>query len=196
MSRGNGRKPPGQRVFVALDPPAEVRSEAEAWARHIGRFTQGLRVVPARNSHITLAFLGELDGIEAEETIAVTAQSVVPVSGLSLGAPAWLPKRRPRTLVLDVHDDRRELGRLQTDLARGLKDRLGWSEGRPYRPHLTCARTSRGFDPSGVSLPVSPSVAFAASSISVYSSHLGPDGAEYEAIASFPARGELPDRST
>ncbi len=62
----NGNRQSGLRVFLALDPPIEVRAEAEAWARHIARSAQGLRVVPARNSHITLAFLGQCEGPEIE----------------------------------------------------------------------------------------------------------------------------------
>ncbi|MCB0857505.1 MAG: RNA 2',3'-cyclic phosphodiesterase [Solirubrobacterales bacterium] len=173
-----------------------MRAEAEAWARHIARFTQGLRVVPARNSHITLAFLGELDEFETEEVISAAESSISPVRGLALGAPAWLPKRRPRSLVLDIHDDRGELLSLQSRLARELKAMLGWSEGRPYRPHLTCARTGRGFDPAGSSLPVSPSITFSAASVSVYLSRLQPEGAEYEALASFPAEGGSRESAT
>ncbi|MCB0870029.1 MAG: RNA 2',3'-cyclic phosphodiesterase [Solirubrobacterales bacterium] len=179
------RQKQGQRVFVALDPPAEVCSEAEAWARHIARSTENLRVVPARNSHITLAFLGERDEFEIEEIIGVIAETTGPVSGLSLGAPAWLPKRRPRNLVIDIHDDRDELTALQARLARGLHESIGWKQDRPYRPHLTCARTGRGFDPVGLRLPVSPSIAFEAVSVTLYSSHLRPEGAEYEVLERF-----------
>ena len=184
--KGGGRHR-GQRVFVALDPPAEVRTEAEAWARHLARSREGLRVVPARNTHITLAFLGERDEFEIEEIIAAVDESQGPAGGLSLGAPAWLPKRRPRSLVLDIHDDRHELAELQAGLARRLRELLGWKEGRPYRAHLTCARTGRGFDPDGLLLPVSPSIAFEGVSVTLYASHLSPEGAEYEALASFPA---------
>ncbi len=170
------------RVFVALDPPAEVRSEAEAWARHLARSTQGLRVVPARNSHITLAFLGERDDLEIDEIATAVAETEGTVTGLSLGAPVWLPRRRPRSLALDIHDDRGELAGLQSRLARALRDSLDWKESRPYRAHLTCGRTGRGFDPGGLRLPVSPSIAFAGESVTLYSSHLSPEGAEYEAI--------------
>lgn len=151
--------------------------------------------MPARNSHITLAFLGELGEFETEEVISATAATIAPVTGLALGAPAWLPRRRPRNLVLDIHDDRDELVSLQSDLALELKAVLGWSEDRPYRPHLTCGRTGRGFVPSGSSLPVSPSITFTAESISVYCSRLQPEGAEYEPLARFPAEagsGESP----
>ncbi|HMU26992.1 MAG TPA: RNA 2',3'-cyclic phosphodiesterase [Solirubrobacterales bacterium] len=179
---GSSRQNRKRRVFVALDPPVELRSEAEAWARHIARSAKGLRVVPARNSHITLAFLGERDEFEIEEVAGALLETAVPATGLALGAPAWLPKRRPRSLVLDIHDDRGELKELQAGMAGALKSALGWKEDRPYRPHLTCARTGRGFDPSHLRVPVSPSIAFSGQSVTLYASHLGPEGAEYEVI--------------
>ena len=170
---------------MALDPPVEVCSETEAWARHIARSSQGLRVVPARNSHITLAFLGERDEFEIEEIAGAAGEAAGPVTGLSLGAPAWLPRKRPRNLVIDIHDDRNELVELQAGLARELRRLVGFHEERPYRPHLTCARTGRGFDAAGVSLPVSPSIAFEGVSVTLYSSILRPEGAEYEVIERF-----------
>jgi 2'-5' RNA ligase len=185
-----GGRQPGTRVFVALDPPAEVRAEAEAWARHLARSTQGLRVVPARNSHITLAFLGQRDEYEIDQIVNAIAETEGPVGGLSLGAPVWLPRRRPRSLALDIHDDRGELKALQARLARALGQSLGWKESRPYRAHLTCGRTGRGFDPSGLRLPVSPSIAFGSEAITLYASHLSPEGAEYEAIERFETGAE------
>jgi 2'-5' RNA ligase len=182
-----GGRQPGARVFVALDPPAEVRAEAEAWARHLARSTQGLRVVPARNSHITLAFLGQRDEYEVDQIVSAVAETEGPVAGLSLGAPVWLPRRRPRSLALDIHDDRGELRELQARLARALGRSLGWKESRPYRAHLTCGRTGRGFDPSGLRLPVSPSIAFESEAVTLYASHLSPEGAEYEVIERFEA---------
>jgi 2'-5' RNA ligase len=175
------------RLFVALDPPVEVCAEAEAWARHLARSTQGLRVVPARNSHVTLAFLGECDGSEIEPIIEAVAATERPVPGLSLGAPVWLPKRRPRALALEIHDDAGTLREMQAALARELNSSLGWKEGRPYRPHLTCGRTGRSFDGAGARLPVSPSFDFDSESVTLYSSILSPEGAEYEAIERFPA---------
>jgi len=183
--KGNGRRTRELRVFIALDPPAEVCAEAEAWARQIGKSTQGLRVVPARNSHVTLAFLGQRDEFEIEQIVAAMSESFRPVSGLSLGAPAWLPRRKPRNLVLDIHDDREELVGMQAALARELRSALGWKEERPYRPHLTCARTGRGFDPSRLLLPVSPSISFEGEAMTLYSSILSPEGAEYEVLERF-----------
>ncbi|HMT05614.1 MAG: RNA 2',3'-cyclic phosphodiesterase [Solirubrobacterales bacterium] len=183
---GRSRAKQGQRVFVALDPPISLRAEVEAWARHVARSTTGLRVVPARNLHVTLAFLGDRSGSEIDLITEAVRECATDTGGLSLGAPLWLPRRRPRSLTLEIHDDRGELSDQQATLARRLREELGWDEGRPYRPHLTAARTSRSFEAGGLRLPVSPSFGFEAESVSLYRSHLGPDGAEYEALVKVP----------
>ena len=97
------------RTFIALDPPEMVRSEVAAWAREFGGGVKGLRPVPARNSHITLAFLGEQTPAGIDLVAQVLVECAGPVNGLSLGAPVWLPKRRPRSLALEIHATRAEL---------------------------------------------------------------------------------------
>lgn len=180
MTPPKGR--PQQRLFIAVDPPARVRDEVSAWARYLCRFTEGLRPVPAVNTHITLAFLGDRDPAEIPILTELLIETAAPVSGLALGAPIWLPKRRPRTLSLEIHDDRDELATVRSGMAKALADLIGWTARRPFRAHLTAARTGRGFDPAGRHLPVSPSLTFEAAAITLYASILRPEGARYEAL--------------
>ncbi len=170
------------RTFIALDPPELVRSEVAAWAREFGGGVRGLRPVPARNSHITLAFLGELDPAGIELAAGALEQTAGLVGGLSLGAPVWLPRRRPRSLALEIHDNRSELADLQSSIAGRLDEAIDWREARPFRAHLTAARLGRGFVREDLVLPVSPALDFEADSITLYASRLLPEGAEYEVI--------------
>ena len=170
------------RTFIALDPPEMVRSEVAAWAREFGGGVKGLRPVPARNSHITLAFLGEQTPAGIDLVAQVLGECAGPVNGLSLGAPVWLPKRRPRSLALEIHDTRGELAEVQSSIARRLGDAIGWKAARPFRAHLTAARLGRGFIREDLVLPVSPALDFEADSITFYASRLLPEGAEYEPL--------------
>ena len=173
------------RTFIALDPPELVRSEVAAWARGLGGGVKGLRPVPARNSHITMAFLGELTPAETDLAAGVLDECAGPVGGLSLGAPVWLPRRRPRSLALEIHDTRGELAGTQSAIAHRLDEAIGWRAARPFRAHLTAARLGRGFVREDLVLPVSPALDFEADSITLYASRLLPEGAEYEAIERF-----------
>ncbi|MDQ2622507.1 MAG: RNA 2',3'-cyclic phosphodiesterase [Actinomycetota bacterium] len=182
------RKEQGRsRLFVAADPPPGIQAEVSEWARHLVRFTPGLRAVPARNIHITLAFIGDRDRTEISGIADAVADATDPASGLpvptlSLGAPVWLPPRRPRALALDIHDDRGDLAALQAAVASSLDRSVGWRAGRPFRAHLTAARTGRGFETTGIRLPVSPALLFEPESVTLYESTLHPDGARYEPL--------------
>ncbi len=175
------------RLFVAADPPAEVRADVSEWARHLVRFTPGLRAVPASNIHITLAFIGDRDATDIPAIATAVADATepdagLPVPALSLGAPIWLPRRRPRALALEIHDDRGDLAALQAGVAAALGRAIGWHAGRPFRAHLTAARTGRGFEAGGLRLPVSPALEFEPEAVTLYRSELLPEGARYEPL--------------
>lgn len=183
-----GRRTRGDlRLFVAVDPPERVRNEAAAWGRHVARSTAGLRPVPAENCHVTLAFIGgrpevDLGTIRHAVHEAAAPNPAFALPRISLGAPIWLPPRRPRALALEIHDDRGDLAALQRELAAALGRSIGWRSRRQFRPHLTAARTGRGFDPDRLRLPRSPDLEFEPESVTLYSSILLPEGASYEPL--------------
>jgi 2'-5' RNA ligase len=178
----NRSKKPGLRLFVAIDPPEAVACEVAAWGRSAAGGDRRMRPVPARYCHITMAFLGESGESEVPligEAIDVSAEAV---EGLSLGAPAWLPRRRPRALALDVHDRTGELAACRKRLADALGQTVGWRAERRFRPHLTAVRCGRGVEPAEYALPVSPRMEFAGRSLTLYRSSLLPEGARYEPL--------------
>ncbi len=147
------------RLFVAIDPPADVREGLLAWAR------------------------------------AATAR--LPMQGcatrvgeLSLGAPLWLPPRRPRALAVEIHDDRDGgLARLHGALRGALADATGWQpERRRFKAHITVARMRgrsairRSAQAEEAALPATPPLNFTPEAIVLYRSWLSPAGASYQAL--------------
>ena len=63
---------------------------------------------------------------------------------LQLGAPVWLPHRRPWVLAVRLQDSSGALAELQRVLATEL-ERGGWyeREARPFLPHVTMGRFRR-----------------------------------------------------
>jgi 2'-5' RNA ligase len=112
--------------------------------------------------------------------------SAEPTGELSLGAPLWLPGRRPRALAVELHDDARgSLGLLRDAVSRSLQDVCGFEpERRRFRPHVTVARTRSGDAPRERALPATPQLAFTPVALALYRSWLGPTEASYEALAS------------
>src|SRR4051794_22267048 len=159
MTRGAGAT---ARLFLAVDPPEEVCRELAGWARAVaselpstgggppapargrGRGRPGagaapraeLRALPAEGLHITLCFLGSRPVGEIEELAAVPDACPGYVRELSVGAPLWLPPRRPRALAVEIHDGEGELERLQHDLTALVRRVVDWEpQRRRFRAH-------------------------------------------------------------
>jgi 2'-5' RNA ligase len=178
------------RLFVAVDPPASVCDELVEWARGIavsaragGSARRSLRLLEAESLHLTLCFLGSRPVAEIEALSDALAACAEHACELSLGAPLWLPPRRPHALVVEVHDRDGGLSRLQARLSESLASVSGWRpERRRFRPHITLAR-GRG-PRRELALAATPRLEFVPEAIVLYRSWLEPDGANYEALAS------------
>jgi 2'-5' RNA ligase len=184
------------RLFLAIDPPVHVREALAAWARGAvgpgrGRrsgASRPLRLLAPDLLHLTLCFLGERPLAEIEQVAAVLGECAQEVGALSVGAPLWLPPRRPRVLAVEVHDPTEDLAHLQGAVSKALSAGIGWEpEGRRpqrFRPHITLARMREDAAPRERSLPPTPALAFTPQEIVLYRSWLDPEGASYEALAS------------
>jgi RNA 2',3'-cyclic 3'-phosphodiesterase len=208
---------PSARLFVAVDPPEQVTLELAAWARLAARETrsgsragqQPLRVLDPELLHVTVCFLGNRAVDEIPTLTEQLAACERPPVQLSIGAPLWLPPRRPRALAVELHDGGGALARMQTEVATRL-ERVG-SDAQPheqapprrgarggprsFHPHITVARmrhdagrrrraragTSDGWGDR--SLPPTPALSFAPAELVLYRSWLSPEGASYEALS-------------
>jgi 2'-5' RNA ligase len=185
-------------LFVAVDPPEEVRRRLAGWARGAlrgaspgAREGASPRVLDPELLHVTLCFLGARPVEEIELLARQLCACGGPAGGLSVGAPLWLPPRRPRALAVELHDEGGRLGRLQADVARALEevgDDTGGRAGasRRFRPHVTVARMGSGAAPRERALPPTPALSFVPSELVLYRSWLSPEGASYEAVGSHP----------
>ena len=170
-------------MFISLDPPAATRREAADWGRLAARTNRGLRPIEADAVHLTLAFLGPVPTGQTEAIAEAIERTGRPVEGVESGAPIWLPRRRPRALALELREPVGVLDALRAGLVEELGRRIGWKPDRAgFLPHLTVGRAGRDFRPSSDAIEPSPRLSFNPESITLYRSHLEPDGARYEAI--------------
>jgi len=186
---------------VAVDPPSAAGEELVAWARRVasvrrasGGAQDGLRLLEADSLHLTLCFLGSRPVGEIE--LLLDALSTCPRRALelSVGAPLWLPRRRPRSLAVEIHDRSGALTRAQEQVTAALSGACAWQpERRRFRPHITLARVRQRARGSGVgvagarerALPATPALTFAPPAIVLYRSWLAPEGASYEPLVSY-----------
>lgn len=157
--------------------------------RGLGRRGVGsapVRVLDPELLHVTLCFLGTRPVGEIA-AIGAALECAMPVGELSIGAPLWLPPRRPRALSVEVRDDPEGgLAALQGALTEALARACGYrKEHRRFRAHVTLARMRDGPRGSGGGhvLPATPALSFTPASVVLYRSWLSPGGASYEALA-------------
>jgi RNA 2',3'-cyclic 3'-phosphodiesterase len=179
------------RLFVAIDPPARVREALCAWARGaVGPAGGGgsgasrpLRLLAPELLHLTICFLGSRPAEEMGALADAMGECATAVGEMSVGAPLWLPPRRPRALAVGLHEPTGELERLHD--AVGLALAVEERRHRRYRPHITLARMGEGAaGRAGLydrELPPTPQLAFTPDRLILYRSWLSPEGAEYEA---------------
>jgi 2'-5' RNA ligase len=152
-----------------------------------------VRVLDPELLHVTLCFLGERPIAEIAAIEEALAECAMPVGELWIGAPVWLPPRRPRTLGVEVRDKEssdpgESLTALRDGLIKALTQACGFNaERRHFRAHVTLARMrdnrGRGYGIGGAPLPATPALSFTPVSIVLYRSWLSPAGASYEALA-------------
>lgn len=124
------------RLFVALTLPEDLRE-------HLGDLEEplpGARWVPPENFHITLRFIGEVDGglaqdIDAELT-GLSGEGF-PVTLAGVGTFGEGPKTRALYARVEPSEP---LARLQQKVENALQRAGCPPEGRKFKPHVTLAR--------------------------------------------------------
>ena len=141
---------PGRRLFVGVplpeDAAAAIREVVdEVRAMPLPDGARDVRWVRLDGLHLTLRFLGptpeqlETPSMAAVETVAREAAGAIRIE-LS-GSGTFPPGRRPRTLWIGVSDGVDALSELAAATDAALVE-AGWQpDGRPFRPHLTLARS-------------------------------------------------------
>lgn len=161
------------RLFVALPMPTPVTSALE-------RIQQGVpatRWVPPENMHLTLRFIGEVDGAAFEDLVEALAEVVVEPFELQVaGVGHFETRRQPTALWAGVRPSP-ALKRLQAKVERAAQTAGFPPERRKFAPHVTLARLG-DTDPVRVQAFLQRYSLFEAGTVPVegvnlYSSHLG-----------------------
>jgi 2'-5' RNA ligase len=180
-------------LFVGLDLPDIARSALVQWrADHLSDVAgMRWRLIEPEAFHVTLCFLGGR-AVADIDPIAAACQTAAsrPAVELSLGAPVWLPARRPRAIAVKLVDARHLLSGLQGAISHTLQAG-GWyeAESRPFLAHVTVARVGKTERVRASQLPSPSARPVVCSAITLYRSHLGPGGARYEALHTIQLAG-------
>lgn len=135
-----------ERLFVALDPPDDLRRRLAASGARLAAAYDG-RATPADKLHVTLAFLGPVPGeripaiTAALEAACRTHRPVMSAPTTTAGVPR-APRSRIVAAVLTDPDGR--LAALADDIGRAMMPLVqGFHPPSPFWPHVTLARLRR-----------------------------------------------------
>jgi 2'-5' RNA ligase len=123
------------RLFMGLEIPAEIGEKLSTLRGGL----PGARWIDPENYHVTLRFIGDIDGAYANEVASMLFRVnrkpfEVQIQGLSA-----FGGKKPRAVVANVVPSR-PLIELQSELER-MMQRIGLDpEGRKFTPHVTLAR--------------------------------------------------------
>lgn len=190
------------RGFIALELPEEAKERLAAAARILAAGFLGARWVRPESFHLTLAFLGEVEGTELDcARDAVQAAEGLGAFNLVFSGTELLPERGPaRVLALRVGPGARECGEAHERVSRALSLAVRnaglpplnpeWTDGRPFRSHVTLARAgsrpfprdTRGLAEAWEKIRTRMQAPCRVSRCILYRSYLGPGGARYEPL--------------
>lgn len=127
------------RLFTGLELPADVIEELAVLRGGI----PGARWIDPENYHLTLRFIGDIDGGLAREIAGGLAEIRTAPFEISLKGVGYFGNRKPRNVWVGVAP-KEPVSALQQSHER-LCQRLGLEpEGRKYSPHITIARLRNG----------------------------------------------------
>lgn len=181
------------RLFVGLSLPEAVRQQLLLLAGGL----KGARWQRDDQLHITLRFLGEVDGATAGDIDEALGGIAMSPFGLRIrGMGLFGTLKAPRILWAGV-DPEADVRRLHDKVAQRMTDLGVIGDGRKYAPHVTLARFGRADNNrkrntvSGLGEFVTAhddfeTPAFKVEAFHLYSSVLGGEGPTYRIEATYP----------
>jgi RNA 2',3'-cyclic 3'-phosphodiesterase len=200
-----GREAKGVRAFVAVRMNEQVEDSVAKTIDELRHPHDGVRWVPRANLHITLKFLGpSVDSHRLQQLtggLRQLATKTAPFEVAAVGVGAFPNLEHPRAIWVGLHSV--EAGALAALAARleTVAAEYGFErEKRRWSGHLTIGRVGdRAItDKTRDALNAVRDREFGVSkieSLTLYRSHLGPDGASYEALATFLFQSRSADAS-
>ena len=177
-----------KRVFIALNPPDEVKGNLNliqnSWGSSSGKLVKWVNPV---NLHLTFHFLGEIsdDLVKKVGKLLVTIAPKTNHIYLTLGGLGAFPSPgRASVAYIEVFErDGAALSRLHEDISIQLKI-IGLNTGeRPLAPHVTLGRLRR---PASITTNwyKAKTIPWTVNSIELMESKLRPTGPEYSCLIS------------
>lgn len=188
------------RLFLAIDPPTDVKQGLAEHSAGVRASLPKARWVRVETLHLTLAFLGEVPAElvpKIDEAMGPVFHACSPMTARIGAGGAFPPRGRARVLWahFEAGGDLESLHR-DAELALATLDVDGESlyepEPRRFHPHVTLARCRRPWPRKVAERWMEsfgdPDLTFELREGTLFESHLTPTGARYRAVSKYPFR--------
>ena len=179
------------RLFVGIPLPEEVRQRLHTLSVGL----QGARWISPENMHLTLRFIGEVDEVQASDIDDALSGIHGSAFDISLSSIEAFGRSHMVHTIWAAVSGGPALSHLQGKVERALVLSGLEPEHRKYTPHVTLARVRKS--PKGKAaiwlaghegLTTPP---FSVHKFVLFRSHLGRQGAHYEALVEYPLKTEF-----
>jgi 2'-5' RNA ligase len=155
LSSAASQTPQTQRLFTAIVLPDERKKALRRWVEEDLNDLPFRKWSDFRDYHITLQFLGDVETTDIPELEKALFRAAADHTPFTLGvgeAGVFGRDEFPRVLWRGVTGQRELLNQLHQSIVRATGP-LGFEpEERPYRPHITVARSYTGQEPVSASI--------------------------------------------
>jgi 2'-5' RNA ligase len=169
------------RLFVAVEPPESIKDQLLGLMEGV----PGARWQTPEQLHLTLRFIGEVDGRTAEDIAEALLRLAHPGFEVALAGVGVFERRgRPEAIWAGL-TPHAPLRVVHDKVDRALAMAGVAPDTRAYHPHITLARLNVGSGPVGGWLAAAGALAsepWRVDELTLYESHLGKSGAHYEPV--------------
>lgn len=170
------------RLFAGVDPPEAIKDQLLGLQEGV----TGARWQAPEQLHLTLRYIGEVDGRTAEDVaVALSALRHPPFEVALAGVGCFERRGRPEALWVGVTRNA-VLKILHDKVDRALAMAGVAPEGRAYLPHITVARLNGGSGPIRgwvERFGGAASEPWSIDTLTLWESHLGRSGAHSDPVA-------------
>ena len=173
------------RLFVGIPLPDDIRRRLAGLQTGVA----GARWVAPENLHVTLRFMGDVDGTMARNIDTALSAIRVPAFELSLDQVGCFGSGRKVRILWAAAERNHSLVHLRDKIESAVV-RTGFEpEHRKFSPHITLARVKKA-SPSQIGAFMETSNPFAAgpfpvTAFTLFESFLRSDGAHYQPLADY-----------
>lgn len=182
------------RCFISIELPDDIKQGISGFISKLKDIDKDIKWVKGENLHLTLKFLGEVEGqklSEIRDRLIDVSKRYSPFDLRLKGIGAFPSIKSPRVIWIGVEDSA-SLINLQSEVEASMGE-LGFEKEDRFQPHLTIGRLRGSRPPDALikelSLDISKEFGvFRADYIYIMKSELSPKGPNYYKLVEIPLK--------